>query len=78
MVLAPDLDHPNLNGFVICDFSPDEQECECCNKPNLQLYWRSTDPFSSDGEYYCLDCIKSEQRVNDEYDLLMSGQIKKA
>lgn len=49
-----------MNGFQICDFEPDSDPCESCGEAQKQLYFRRTDHFSDDGEYYCLDCVSKE------------------
>jgi hypothetical protein len=54
-------------GFSVCNFGPDGDECEVCDKPGKQLYYRRTDPFSHDGQYYCEDCVKKEAEQNAIY-----------
>ncbi|WP_281647934.1 hypothetical protein [Parendozoicomonas sp. Alg238-R29] len=51
-------------GFVKCDFSGDSEPCEKCKEVPHQLYWRRTDPFENDGEYYCLSCVAKEAKEN--------------
>ena len=52
-------------GFVICQFPADDDECEKCDKPNLQHYFRRTDYESNDGEYFCAECV-----IKDHADIL--------
>lgn len=54
-----------LTGFVICQFDPaKDDECEVCEKDEVQLYYRRTCYESDEGDYYCLDCVKNEHEQN--------------
>jgi uncharacterized protein CbrC (UPF0167 family) len=57
----------SVAGFEACLFPPDSTECDNCNKDQVQLYWRSTDSFSQDGEYFCEACIVAEGNANIKY-----------
>lgn len=46
-------------GFEKCEFLPDDDACECCNKPNLQLYFQGTDDA---GRYFCALCVIDQNR----------------
>jgi len=53
----------NKTNFVICEFEPDPNDiCESCKTKNLQLYYRRTDYWENEGEYFCKDCIVKEYR----------------
>lgn len=58
-----------LTGFSLCDFTPSKSEwCEECLSDHLSKIWyRRTDPFSSDGQYYCCECVKKEAEENARY-----------
>lgn len=56
-----------MTGFSKCKFGPDSEPCEKCETPQKQLYWRSVDPYSQDGEYFCDDCVVSEAEENARY-----------
>ena len=57
-------------GFQVCEFEPDGSPCECCKKPNLQHYWRRTDYWENEGEYFCADCvINLAERMKADEDL---------
>lgn len=60
-------DAMRMTGFTKCEFGPDGDECEKCDEPNKQHYWRRTDPFSMDGEYFCADCVIAEANANARY-----------
>lgn len=47
-------------GFEICEFGEDETSCDGCGQIMRQLFWRSVDIFSQDGEYYCFSCMVKE------------------
>jgi len=53
-----------MTGFIICEFEPDNDPCECCGKSQVQLYWRRSDPFSMDGSYFCDQCVIKEHTTN--------------
>jgi hypothetical protein len=53
-------------GFEKCEFPPDDDACECCNKPNLQLYFQGP---TDAGRYFCVACVVAEQESNDSYAL---------
>jgi hypothetical protein len=48
----------NEVGAVICQFGPDDDECQLCNVSQKQLYFIKTSYFENEGDYYCADCIK--------------------
>lgn len=48
-------------GFVACEFAPDSDECECCNQPNLQLYFQGPEDA---GRYFCAACVTAEHASN--------------
>lgn len=52
-------------GFEICTFGPDEDECEVCNQPFRQLYWRSfgNPECWNDGEYLCAECVENSYKA---------------
>lgn len=52
-------------GFEKCEFGPDDQECESCCKPNVQLYFQGP---TDAGRYLCLPCINNEISANFEYE----------
>lgn len=56
-------------GFEKCEFEPArDEECERCNKPNVQLYFGNRDYWDSrEGEYYCIDCLHDIDKSNEEY-----------
>jgi len=56
-----------MTGFSRCHFGPDSDPCEVCDKAGQQLYFRPTDPFSSDGQYYCYTCVTKEAAENARY-----------
>jgi len=60
-------DAMRMTGFIKCSFDPSDDECEECGEPGKQHYWRSTDPFSMDGEYFCADCVQVEASANARY-----------
>lgn len=47
-----------IMGFDRCTFEPDGQECDVCDTPNLQLYYRRTCYDVEEGEYLCIGCIE--------------------
>lgn len=54
-------------GFVICEFDPSNQDiCEHCLEYNHQLYYRRTDYWVDEGEYFCLECILSHYHIQQE------------
>lgn len=50
-------------GFQRCKFSSDDQECDICAKTFEQLYYRRTDYFSEEGEYFCESCVKKYYKL---------------
>lgn len=56
-----------FTGYVICEFPPDVDPCEKCGCNEQQLYFRSVDVFSQDGEYSCADCVIEEYKSNLEW-----------
>jgi|WetSurMetagenome_2_1015567.scaffolds.fasta_scaffold1715328_1 hypothetical protein len=48
----------NELGAVICQFGPDDDECQTCSKNQKQLYYIRTSYYENEGDYYCADCIK--------------------
>ncbi len=56
-----------LTGFSNCNFGPSGDPCEQCDKEQVQLYFRSCDPFSNDGEYFCAGCLIKEAEENARY-----------
>lgn len=67
---------PEDLGFEICQFPPDTDPCECCNARMVQLYFRRTDVFSMDGQYYCLPCIEKENEANKTWEQEMEKSDK--
>ncbi len=53
-------------GATKCEFGPDEDECETCGKPNLQLYYIRTCYEVDEGEYCCAECIKKLPAIWEE------------
>lgn len=53
-----------LTGFVPCEGENNLDECDRCDGIPQQLYWRSVDPFSQDGEYFCGQCVTKEAEAN--------------
>lgn len=57
-------------GFEICGWGPDpEDECEGCDKNNIQLYCHS-DGFG-EGIYWCMGCILEMHQENERVGKLM-------
>ena len=55
----------SATGFVRCNFPPAKDDpCEVCRKDKIQQYYRRTCHESDEGEYYCIDCVKSEHEQN--------------
>lgn len=50
--------------FVKCNFGPDGDCCDKCDKPNLQLYYRRTCWEVDEGQYHCANCVISEAEEN--------------
>ena len=59
-----------LTGFIAIEFiefvDPGDN-CEKCECISEQLYWRSCDPFSQDGEYFCGKCVTKEATENARF-----------
>ena len=54
-----------LTGFQVCNFLPDQSQCEHCSRDYQQLYFRSTDYWDErEGDYFCADCVEDEGRSN--------------
>jgi hypothetical protein len=51
-------------GFEKCEYPPDDDGCECCNKQNLQLYFQGQDDA---GRCFCAACVMAEKAANDNY-----------
>lgn len=49
-----------ITRFEKCEFGPDDETCEKCRKPNLQMYYRRTDYWENEGEYFCQGCVINE------------------
>lgn len=47
-------------GFVICQFPADASECDKCDMPHKQHYYRRTSVEIDEGEYFCAECVVSE------------------
>lgn len=45
------------SGFGVCVSGPGDAECDGCDHPNLQLYYRLTSHESDEGEYLCAHCV---------------------
>lgn len=43
--------------FSKCDFGPDSDPCDKCGKTNRQMYYRRTDYWENQGEYFCSSCV---------------------
>jgi hypothetical protein len=54
-----------LTGFVICEFEPDEDPCDECDKTGKQLYYCRTDYWTEEGEYFCADCVIAQAEDNE-------------
>jgi len=53
-------------GFERCDFLPSPDElCDKCGACNQHLYYRRTDYFVDEGEYWCLNCCVKEYEINE-------------
>lgn len=50
-------------GFEVCEFPPDNDTCEGCKEPGLQLYFQGP---TDAGHYLCLDCIMLENSENQK------------
>lgn len=46
-----------ITGFQKCEFEPDNDPCEKCDKPELQLYYKRTDYWENEGFCYCAACV---------------------
>ncbi len=58
----------SVTGFEKCEFEPEiDEHCEGCNKDKIQLYYRRTCWDVDEGEYYCLDCIEKQHKLNLEH-----------
>lgn len=57
-------------GFEMCEFLPDEDGCDCCNKPNLQLYFQGPEDA---GRYFCAACLINEKTMNEAFALAMAA-----
>lgn len=55
-------------GFEACEMDGSPETCEKCGKPTEELYYRKTDYFSADGDYWCLQCalLEAMDRVREE------------
>ena len=63
-------------GFEACEFGPETGDrCEKCGADNRQQYFRRTDIFSMDGEYWCFACVKKEHSANQS-DLAANAAVK--
>lgn len=51
-------------GFDKCEWGLDESCCEQCGETGKQDYFRRTSVECMDGEYFCIDCIKTEIEMN--------------
>lgn len=56
-----------LTGAVICEFGPDEDECETCGEAQKQLYYIRTCYEVDEGEYHCEDCIKKKPEEWEDF-----------
>ena len=55
----------SASNFIICQFGASKHDdCEVCGKDEIQLYYRRTCYESDEGEYYCIDCVRSEHEQN--------------
>lgn len=59
----------NSIGFDKCEWEVEEDdECERCGSKGVQLYFGNRDPLcSSDGDYWCIDCISKHIADNDAW-----------
>ena len=54
----------NYLGFEKCEFGPDVNDiCDKCHCNNTQLYYRRTDYFVDEGEYYCETCVRNQYDI---------------
>jgi|GEM_PF-1672896 len=55
-------------GFEPCERTQETEDCEQCGCMEHQLFYRKTDYWSADGDYWCLRCAAKEalQRVEEE------------
>lgn len=56
-------------GFIKCIFGPSDEECERCDAPKRQLYWRCVDGISREGEYFCAECVIKESKEFPRFSL---------
>jgi len=60
-------------GFEKCEFGPDEDECENCHKPNLQLYFAGPPDA---GRYCCVACVTAEHLLNHQQETQVAKVIE--
>jgi hypothetical protein len=54
-------------GAVICEFPPDDDECETCGEPGKQLYYIRTCYEVDEGSYHYAECIKAMPGIQEAY-----------
>lgn len=54
-------------GFVVCEFSGEDEECVLCEKQltkSDKIYYRRTCYEVEEGEYFCNHCVVAEHESN--------------